>query len=487
MIPLFYIIHECLEHYVPTSPSVRLILTTIFIGFIGILISQSKNLYEAGYLEPLLSQMQRKFKPKYVVEVHNYLRGTSYYRNQAFYQLEKYITDASIKGRAEFHHKCVQISSARWNNSDSKPLTQLPLLRETFNLVYQNHNIKVTLHATWIDRGRDRDIVYHYRLTNETDKNIIWNLLEFIQRHDLLLNRGAQNIHLWKNDEDNKEKKFWCAIPFRSGRVFSSVFLKDRQEISLEEDLKQFLNSEARYKSLGASWNRGYLLYGPAGTGKSSTIKAFIRTAKWHTYWINLSNYQNSDELCASLISIPEHAILLFEEIDTQEISRYDDDTKNKKADNIQDLKTPVNPNPLDDIQSTLIKHLGDTKNNAKDKLGLLLNLLDGLLAGHGRIIIMTTNHVDRLDAALIRPGRIDVKIHMDYIDFDQCKRMLEFYYPKQFIPTNIFEHIHEWNVSPAKISGICLQHLDSLDNALNSIKELCKISNEPTISTFQI
>lgn len=475
MIPLFYIIHECLEHYVPTSPSVRVIITTISIGFIGILISQSKNLYQAGYLEPLLSPMRRKFKPTYVVEVHSYLRGV-YLRNQAFYQLEKYITDASIKGQAEFHHKCVQITSI-FSNSDSRPLTQMPLLRETFNLVYQNHKIKVTLHEKWIDRGRDRDVVYYYRLTNETDKNIIWNLLEFIQRHDFLINRGVQNIHLWKNDEDNKEKKIWSPVPFKSGRVFSSIFLKDRQEISLEEDLNQFLNSESRYKSLGASWNRGYLLHGPAGTGKSSTIKAFIETAKWHTYWINMSNYQNSEELSASLISIPEHAILLFEEIDTQEVSRYD--TKSKKADDNKKSGTPTNPNSLDVIQSTLIKHLDDTKNNAKDKLGLLLNLLDGLLAGHGRIIIMTTNHLDRLDAALIRPGRIDVKIHMDYIDFDQCKRMLEFYYPEQFIPTKIFEHIQEWNVSPAKVSGICLQHLDSLDNALNSLKELSTLPDE--------
>lgn len=45
-----------------------------------------------------------------------------------------------------------------------------------------------------------------------------------------------------------------------------------------------------------------------------------------------------------------------------------------------------------------------------------LLNVLDGVVDSPGRIVIMTTNHPDALDAALIRPGRIDKKIHLDFM-----------------------------------------------------------------------
>ena len=56
------------------------------------------------------------------------------------------------------------------------------------------------------------------------------------------------------------------------------------------------------------------------------------------------------------------------------------------------------------------------------DKLDLagLLNVLDGVVDSPGRIVIMTTNHPEALDAALVRPGRINTKLHMDYMS-DKC------------------------------------------------------------------
>lgn len=45
-----------------------------------------------------------------------------------------------------------------------------------------------------------------------------------------------------------------------------------------------------------------------------------------------------------------------------------------------------------------------------------LLNVLDGVVDTPGRIVIMTTNHPETLDAALIRPGRIDKKIYLGYM-----------------------------------------------------------------------
>lgn len=45
------------------------------------------------------------------------------------------------------------------------------------------------------------------------------------------------------------------------------------------------------------------------------------------------------------------------------------------------------------------------------------MNVLDGVVDTPGRIVVVTTNVVDSLDPALIRPGRIDKKILLDYME----------------------------------------------------------------------
>jgi SpoVK/Ycf46/Vps4 family AAA+-type ATPase len=65
------------------------------------------------------------------------------------------------------------------------------------------------------------------------------------------------------------------------------------------------------------------------------------------------------------------------------------------------------------------------------DELNLagILNVLDGVVDAPGRIVVMTTNHPEVLDPALIRPGRIDKKLFLGYIEVDDMLSMLEHYY----------------------------------------------------------
>ena len=54
------------------------------------------------------------------------------------------------------------------------------------------------------------------------------------------------------------------------------------------------------------------------------------------------------------------------------------------------------------------------------------LNALDGVASGEERIIFMTTNHVEKLDPALIRPGRVDLMEHIDDASPEQARRLFE-------------------------------------------------------------
>lgn len=114
-----------------------------------------------------------------------------------------------------------------------------------------------------------------------------------------------------------------------------------------------------------------------------------------------------------------------------------------------------------------------DQENTEKITLSYLLNLFDGVLETPGRILIMTSNHPEKLDPALIRPGRIDINLKVDYCTKDMIYDMYNFFYDKNDIK---FDFNYNNNLTPAKVSSI-LQN--NFDNPKNGINELIKIANQ--------
>ncbi len=68
-------------------------------------------------------------------------------------------------------------------------------------------------------------------------------------------------------------------------------------------------------------------------------------------------------------------------------------------------------------------------ENKEEITLSFLLNLLDGVLETPNRILIITSNYPERLDKALIRPGRIDLNIHFDNADIGMIMEMFRHFY----------------------------------------------------------
>lgn len=110
-----------------------------------------------------------------------------------------------------------------------------------------------------------------------------------------------------------------------------------------------------------------------------------------------------------------------------------------------------------------------------------LLNALDGVASSEGRIVFMTTNYLERLDAALIRPGRVDMKEYIGYCTRNQLEQMYRRFYDgpdvlkfsSQFADNVINE---KKSVSPAMIQGYFMIHkLSSQDEVVESFKELWK------------
>ncbi|GKU99297.1 hypothetical protein SLEP1_g12165 [Rubroshorea leprosula] len=171
---------------------------------------------------------------------------------------------------------------------------------------------------------------------------------------------------------------------------FDTIALDPVLKQSIIDDLDRFLARRDYYKRIGKAWKRGYLLYGPPGTGKSSLVVAMAKHLKYDVYELDLSSIYGNSQLRNVFLRIPSKSIIVIEDVDCYE--------KAQRRSNTED------DNPLE------LFH--------KNKLSGLLNATDGLWSGCGqeRIIIFTTNHKDKIDPALLRPGRMDMHIELSYL-----------------------------------------------------------------------
>lgn len=184
----------------------------------------------------------------------------------------------------------------------------------------------------------------------------------------------------------------------RKKRPLDSVILDDGVKESIVHDVKDFLARQQWYVDRGIPYRRGYLLYGPPGSGKSSFIQALAGDLDFGVAMINLSEMGMTDDKLAYLLTkLPKRCILLLEDADAAFVNRRQRDT--------------------------------DGYSGASVTFSGLLNALDGVAAGEERIAFLTTNHIDRLDPALIRPGRVDMMLRIGEASKSQAAQMWDRFY----------------------------------------------------------
>jgi chaperone BCS1 len=221
----------------------------------------------------------------------------------------------------------------------------------------------------------------------------------------------------------------------RRKRTLDSVIFEGGVKEAIVSDVREFLDSGQWYLDRGIPYRRGYLLHGPPGGGKSSFIQALASELDYSICLLNLSEVALSDDRLNHLLNVlPERSILLLEDIDSA-------------------MNCPDRP-------------------HGKLTFSGLLNALDGVASSEERIIFMTTNHYDRLDPALIRPGRVDVQEYIGRATQDQVQRMFSRFYPDHpHLATRFAEAVAPLQRSPAEIQGHFIQFKNSPLDALSAIQ----------------
>ncbi|KAK2990418.1 hypothetical protein RJ640_011166 [Escallonia rubra] len=185
----------------------------------------------------------------------------------------------------------------------------------------------------------------------------------------------------------------WTSIVLDHPATFDTLAMDSEMKEMVLKDLERFVKRREYYRTVGKAWKRGYLLYGPPGTGKSSLIAAMANYLKFDIYDLELTDLRRNSELRQLLVGTANRSILVVEDIDCT-VELQDRLAHKARA-----------PQP------------GFYQEESKVTLSGLLNFTDGLWSSCGdeRIIIFTTNHKEKLDPAMLRPGRMDLHIHMSY------------------------------------------------------------------------
>ncbi|KAJ6767375.1 NUCLEOSIDE TRIPHOSPHATE HYDROLASE SUPERFAMILY PROTEIN putative-RELATED [Salix purpurea] len=215
----------------------------------------------------------------------------------------------------------------------------------------------------------------------------------------------------------------WGNIVFEHPSTFDTLAMETQKKDEIKKDLIKFSKGKDYYAKIGKAWKRGYLLYGPPGTGKSSMIAAMANLLDYDVYDIELTTIKDNSELRKLLIDTKGRSIIVIEDIDCsldltgqrKKRKEKDDDEADKEKDPILKLKKEAEK---------------EGESGSKVTLSGLLNVIDGIWSACGgeRIIIFTTNYVDKLDPALIRTGRMDKHIEMSYCCFDAFKVLAKNY-----------------------------------------------------------
>ncbi|KAJ5625756.1 hypothetical protein N7510_002065 [Penicillium lagena] len=185
----------------------------------------------------------------------------------------------------------------------------------------------------------------------------------------------------------------------RRKRPLESVVLDKGVKERIVADVQDFISSAHWYQDRGIPYRRGYLLYGPPGTGKSSFIQALAGELDYDIAILNLSERGLTDDRLNHLLTIvPNRTLVLLEDVDAA--------FSNRRA------------------QSD-----ADGYRGANVTFSGLLNALDGVASAEERIVFLTTNHVERLDEALVRPGRVDMTVRLGEVTRYQVGRLWDRFY----------------------------------------------------------
>lgn len=274
---------------------------------------------------------------------------------------------------------------------------------------------------------------------------------------------------------------------FQTNRKFSNLFGPEISVVKKRVDF--FIKNKKWYDTKGIPYTLGLLLSGQAGSGKTSTIKCLANETDRHIISLNFNN----DITKIQLENLFFNEMIMVLNVSTGQNEKYFIPL-DKRIFVLEDLDCQSDLFMEREVKSKnkdIAPHLEQTE---KIDLSFLLNLLDGVLEIPGRIVVMTSNYPEKLDQALIRPGRIDI-----IADFKKCCRntiieMMEFFYDINLSvdEKTIINLLEDYLISPAEMGKLMFEHINNYSicieklSFLNDEKKKVKLIETTSLDDLQ-
>jgi len=353
-----------------------------------------------------------------------------------------------------------------------------------------------------LDEKKTKDVTCYKNYTYKLSKmgpngfSILNNFMEKIigDYKNEIVNKKEQSVFeyiKYKRDEEDQCELVFRKYPFRSNKFLDkNIFFENKGEFIQyvdrfikKTDPKQKNAAEAQYEDAGVTFKASIMMMGPPGCGKSSTIRGILNRTGRHGVLVRWSAIGTCTEFCSLLRTTkindvqyePGELCFIFEDFDANgddvlksrsepielpaehySFSTCDSASETSENDNKSELKKT----------KKLLEQMMTLHNQKKDDaltLECVLNTIDGIVELHDLMLIFTTNHLEKIDSAFTRPGRIDYVLNLGLASVNIIKEMLLHKYRDEFVDSRrhdkLFSKLKGDVISPADIQITCLKY----------------------------
>tara|TARA_Y100001958_G_C21246773_1_gene577485 strand:+ start:1510 stop:2949 length:1440 start_codon:yes stop_codon:yes gene_type:complete len=327
-----------------------------------------------------------------------------------------------------------------------------------FVINYQNQAIKIEIMNLYDKYVRDKI------LTSNNCGGMYEELLKKIEiksdSKEILINfiESARNkmMNIYQKNMENSEdtisiwlykKDWWSLLSHTPKRSIESVYLKKGQKETIYDSISKFYDEYTRieYLKYGVPYKFVVLLWGIPGSGKTTVIKSVASELNCNIYVLPISKNMNDYDFIEAFSGINDdnndhnnkNKIIVIEDIDTIF-------TERKSGDDIINIG----------LQS-------------------ILNCIDGLSFSEGTVLFLTANQPQKIDYALLRSGRINLKVELGYADEYQTKQMYSTYFEKDC--DLFYSKIQHLEYTTADLQELFFKNKDQ-DSCIDKIDDLQEI-----------